>query len=145
MPTSNWVLTQGDHPAWEWGDGWNGKARDFAPTSGSCTAGINLAAAVLPVAPGTVVAVNDAGAYVAVAHPNGLISFYLHLRPIGVSLGQAVRATTKLGSPSMFGGRAGACHLHLAFATYTGSAPQPGTFNPNRATWLRVFPALADR
>jgi hypothetical protein len=46
MPTSNWVLTQGDHPAWEWGDGWNGKARDFAPTSGSCTAGINLAAAV---------------------------------------------------------------------------------------------------
>lgn len=144
-PSSSWTLTQGDHPVWQANDGFNGKAHDFAPNFGSCTAGVNTAAAVLPVAPGTVIAVDAATAYVAVAHANGLIGVYEHVHPIAVSLGQGVTATTKLGSPSMFGGTATGCHVHVGFATYSGSAPLPGTFNPNRATWLRTFPLLVSR
>jgi murein DD-endopeptidase MepM/ murein hydrolase activator NlpD len=92
-----------------------------------------------------VIKVDARNAFVAIDHGSGLIGFYLHVYPIAVAQGSNVNTVTSIGSPSMKGGYATGCHIHLAFATYRGRSPAVGSWNPNSATWLRGFPALSSR
>lgn len=55
------------------------------------------------------------GRYVKIAHPGGLVTTYMHLSVIGVSVGQQVAAGQQIGNVGTTG-RSTGCHLHFGTA-----------------------------
>ena len=143
---TDWRRTQGDHTAWEWEDGYNGVANDFAPAPPNDGASIRAERTVLPMAGGKVVKVNSGQYWLAVDHGNGDIGFYLHVANIKVHEGDNVTANTARGNPSSLGFNATGVHVHVAIAKYALSAPpRVGDWNPNASWWARSFPGFGNR
>lgn len=153
----DWARTAGStypngepHYAWEWPEPGLGVAHDYAPTGVKCKDGdtvltlIDYNHHVVSMGAGTVIRVDVDGAWLAIDHGRGRIGFYLHVGNIQVREGQRVSPSTDLGSPSVLGGYATGCHVHVAIATYV-TPPKVGQWNPNHANWSADFPDLVTR